>query len=132
MVEKQHTLASIIAICPLPTSRARFKTTITSIRGKTLTKSDSLEELASQTSTFLLLHEFPHALSLVSGYVKGDNAYSWSKCLELADRGSVQTAISNADSFAFFATAMFLDTYTWYTGQALPRDDHGELEQCRF
>ncbi|TGO17551.1 hypothetical protein BTUL_0016g00140 [Botrytis tulipae] len=132
MVENQHTLASIIAICPMATSRARFKTTLTSIRDKTLTKSDSLEELASQTATFLLLHEFSHALSLVGGYSKGDNAYSWSKCLELADQGSVQTAILNADSFAFFATAMFLDTYTWYTGQALPKDDHVELEQCRF
>ncbi|KAF7933605.1 uncharacterized protein EAE98_003314 [Botrytis deweyae] len=132
MVKNQNTLASIIAICPLATSRARFKTTLASIKDKTLTKSDSLEGLTSQTATFLLLHEFSHALSLVGGYKKGDNAYSWSKCLELADQGPVEAAIWNADSFAFFATAMFLDTYTWYTGQALPKYDHTELEQRRF
>ncbi|KAF5872975.1 uncharacterized protein Bfra_008252 [Botrytis fragariae] len=132
MVENQNTLASIIAICPLATSRAQFKTTLTSIKDKTLAKSDSLEKLASQTATFLLLHEFSHALSLVGGYAKDDNAYSWGECLRLVDEGSVEMAISNADSFAFFAAAMFLDTYTWYTGQALPKDDHMESEQRRF
>ncbi|KAF7952274.1 uncharacterized protein EAE97_001771 [Botrytis byssoidea] len=70
IIENQHSLAIVIAICPLATSRTRFKATLTSIRDKTLIKSDSLEELALQTTTFLLLHEF---------------------------------------SFAFFATAMFLD-----------------------
>ncbi|KAF7889628.1 uncharacterized protein EAF02_002043 [Botrytis sinoallii] len=60
-----------------------------------------------------------------------DNAYSWSKCLVGRSR-PVKAVIWNADSFAFFATAMFLDTYTWYTGQALPKYDHMELEQRRF
>ncbi|KAF7954425.1 hypothetical protein EAE96_005547 [Botrytis aclada] len=132
MVENQNTLASIIAICPLATSRAQFKTTLTSIKARTFAKSDSLEELTSQTATFLLLHEFSHALSLVGGHAKDDNAYSWGECLRLVDEGSVEMAISNADSFAFFATAMFLDTYTWYTGQALPKDDRMELEQRRY
>lgn len=76
MVKNQNTLASIIAICPLATSRARFKTTLASIKDKTLTKSDSLEGLASQTATFLLLHEFSHALSLVGGYKKGVYLYA--------------------------------------------------------
>lgn len=70
VVQGENTLISIISICPFASGRAPFSSSLTTLRGNDYAKSDSLEGLASQTATFLLLHELSHAWSLVGSDYK--------------------------------------------------------------
>ncbi|KAK1145210.1 hypothetical protein N8T08_004362 [Aspergillus melleus] len=79
---------------------------------------------------FTLLHELSHSKQVLgqnsyrdTSYSNGINsaAYGWEAVTEISD--SPDDARKNADSFAFFAAAMYLDKYDWHTGFALTFDE---------
>ncbi|KAK2879443.1 hypothetical protein FQN49_000878 [Arthroderma sp. PD_2] len=76
--------------------------------------------------TSLLLHEMSHSAMLGPGSGTKDDAYAWQAVVNL----KAPKALNNADSFAYFVVAMYLDKYNWATGfsRALPGDGSGVVD----
>ncbi|KAL2802200.1 hypothetical protein BJX63DRAFT_438114 [Aspergillus granulosus] len=83
----------------------------------------------SHTLGFAFLHEISHSLIVLNNmqyfdiaFNRGpnDGAYGWPAVTALAADGD---GLINADSFAFYVTAMYLDKNDWHTGVSRTYED---------
>ncbi|GLA52753.1 hypothetical protein AnigIFM63604_009629 [Aspergillus niger] len=106
-----------ITMCPYSFTRARRKDSLSAWRSKEKIISDGTPLGAALSTPGTLMHELAHLVTkrvitdeTVSS--NGQKAYFPSNVAKLAEESTAK-AVKNADSYTWFATAMYLDQCDW-------------------
>lgn len=134
MPKGEDDLTSVLTLCDnwVTTWTLAYQSgdSFASIAGTTFRSGEKhLDQFQASTFTSALAHELSHAPAVVDEPYMADEhcdangssgaAYGWNCITHLANT-SPGSAINNADSFAYFVTAMYLQANDWSTGVSMP------------